>query len=134
MFQKESGHVTPLLKILQWKSSNRIKSKVTINGLLGPPYSLVPCSLYFSPFLSSSFARFTLAFWWFPNLPGTFLPLGLCAGCSLDLEHTSSRFLQGLLPHLLQVSASMSVSNKTDFDHHIISHNLSLRHQPRQHW
>ena len=36
-FQKESCHVTPLLKILQWKTSNRIKSKVSINGLLDTP-------------------------------------------------------------------------------------------------
>ena len=71
MFQKESCHLTPLLKLLQWKSSNRIKSKVSINGLLGPPgSSLVPSSLYFPPLLPSSFSLlvlFILAFWCFPS-------------------------------------------------------------------
>ena len=71
MFQKESCHLSPLLKLLQWKSSNRIKFKVSINGLLGPPgSSLVPSSLYFPPLLPSSFSLlvlFTLAFWCFPS-------------------------------------------------------------------
>lgn len=106
-----------LLKILQWKSSLRIKPKghtMVYTAL----HDLAPCYLCFSP--GCVLIR-----------PRTFLLSGLCTGF-LGQKRSSSRLLQNQLPHFLQAFDSMPLSSETDSDHHVTNYNPALPLPPLQ--
>ena len=96
---------TPLLKHSNgFRSPSELMTKKdkAISPLQGL-HDLVPCSSLCS-LLSSNTVHIAV-----PQTPKA-LPQGLCTYCSFCLGHSSPRYLYGLLSHLLQIFAQVSLT------------------------